>query len=273
MPSKRAPVLESVPTDSEPAAEVDPDSSSDLQPEPQKDREPTRPAIPSPKSVGKETSGRARRFARLVTSLALIAGIGIGGYVGWPIVRERYIQPVETTATDVTALREQLTATLTRVEELENELAAAQNATVAQGDAIAELRATTESLATQAVQTGRTVESHTTGLSTLTSQIEAVEASVAQADKAALDQAITMVAAQYLGRARLFLYQANYGLAEQDIAAALESLNQVPAEARNSEVIDRLTAAAEALPDRPVLAADELDIAWGALLTPSDQAD
>ena len=267
MPSKRAPVLESVPSDPEPDGEVEPDSSGDLQPEPQTDKEPAPPGSPASKTVAETMSGRTRRFAKFVASLALIVGVGVGGYVGWPIVRERYIQPVETTATDVTALREQLTAAVTRIEELENELAATQDAAVAQGDAIANLQTTTESLAAQDVQTERTVQSHTTSLSTLTDQIEAVETSGAQANQVALDQAITMVAAQYLGRARLFLYQANYGLAEQDIAAALKSLTQVPADMQNLEVIERLTAAAEALPDRPVLAADELDIAWGALLS------
>ncbi len=267
MPTKRAPVLESVPSDSESAGEVEPDSIGHLQPEPQTDKEPAPPGFPASRSGAKTRFGRTRRFAKLVASLALIVGVGVGGYVGWPIVRERYIQPVETTATDVTTLREQLAATLTRIDELESELAAAQNAAVAQGDAIAELQATTETLTAQDVQTGRTVQSHTASLSTLTDQIDAVEASVAQANQVALDQAVTMVAAQYLGRARLFLYQANYGLAEQDIAAALKSLTQVPADVQNSEVIERLTAAAEALPDRPVLAADELDIAWGVLLS------
>lgn len=252
MPSNRAPVLKSVTPDAESADQVEPDSIDPLEPEPKIEKAPLPRVPPAPGSAATVPFRRLRRLAKLVFALALLAGIGFGGYLGWPAVRERYIQPVEATATDVTVLQERLEETLTRIDVLENELAAAQNATVVQGDAITELQATTESLLAQD--------------GVLTGQFEAVESSLDQANRVAVDQEVTMVAAQYLGRARLFLYQANYGLAEQDIAAALESLVQVPTDAQNTEVIERLTAAAEALPDRPVLAADELDIAWGALL-------
>ncbi|NNF54734.1 MAG: hypothetical protein HKN03_09870 [Acidimicrobiales bacterium] len=269
MPTKRAPVLESVPSDSESIGDVEPDSAGPLQPEPEADKELVPPG-PSAPILRNTSLGPLSRLARLLAAFAVVGGIGVGAYVGWPIVRERYIQPVETTASDVSALQERLTASLSRIEELENRLAAEENATVALGDAIADLQGSSESLAAQDVQTGRTVQGLTTSLVSLSDQLAAVEASLTQTDRFAVEQSVTMVAAQYLGRARLFLYQANYGLAEQDIAAAVESLTQLPADGQNSEVIGRLNAAAEALPDRPVLAAGELDIAWGALLSETE---
>jgi len=79
-------------------------------------------------------------------------------------------------------------------------------------------------------------------------------------------------AMELLSRARLFLYQSNFGLAEQDIQAAREILAAVqpsaplPLGSELSEIVERLDMCLSRLPDFPVPASDDLDIAWQILL-------
>ena len=92
------------------------------------------------------------------------------------------------------------------------------------------------------------------------------------AGSAELATQVTMLRSmELLSRARLFLYQANYGLAEQDVAAARAL---IPTDtAVGEEVALRLDRVIESLPDRPVTAADDLDIAWQLLLSPTETTD
>jgi hypothetical protein len=68
----------------------------------------------------------------------------------------------------------------------------------------------------------------------------------------------------------LFLYQANYGLAAQDLMSARTILAGLEGttigDAAIEETVFRLDLAIGALPGRPVAASDDLDIAWQALL-------
>lgn len=75
-----------------------------------------------------------------------------------------------------------------------------------------------------------------------------------------------------LSRARLFLFQSNFGLAEQDVQIARDLLSEIAADypetdaALMNEVIFRLDRTLDQLPEWPVTAADDLDIAWSVLL-------
>ncbi len=85
-----------------------------------------------------------------------------------------------------------------------------------------------------------------------------------------LQRELQMVKAmELLTRSRVFLVHNNFGLAAEDIQAArslLVSL-QVPdfQEQALAEIITRLDNAVEYLPEAPVLAAEELEIAWQLL--------
>jgi len=78
-------------------------------------------------------------------------------------------------------------------------------------------------------------------------------------------------------RARLFLYQANYGLAIDDLVVAKAILDAIDPTSGGitSEIRDaasaRLALSLASLPDRPVLAADDLNVAWQLLV--DDTAD
>jgi hypothetical protein len=80
---------------------------------------------------------------------------------------------------------------------------------------------------------------------------------------------------ELLSRARLFMYQSNFGLAEQDVQIARDVLVTVQRDAPDSlaedleTVLLHLELALSNLPNFPVAASDDLDIAWQILLTGS----
>ncbi|HEX6035125.1 MAG TPA: hypothetical protein VFY83_11845, partial [Anaerolineales bacterium] len=80
-------------------------------------------------------------------------------------------------------------------------------------------------------------------------------------------------AMELLSRARLSMYQSNFGLARQDVQLARDLLAEVQpvssqAEAKELDaVILRLDMTLSNLPDFPVAASDDLDIAWQILLS------
>jgi len=83
---------------------------------------------------------------------------------------------------------------------------------------------------------------------------------------------------ELLSRARLFMYQSNFGLARQDVQIARDLLAEIQPDApqplaRELEaVIQRLDMTLSNLPDFPVAASDDLDIAWQILLSGLPQA-
>ncbi len=75
-------------------------------------------------------------------------------------------------------------------------------------------------------------------------------------------------AMELLSRSRLFMLQANYGIAAQDATAARDVLvglrDQVPdyQRATVNQWINRIDLGLSSLPNSPVIAADDLEIAW-----------
>jgi chaperonin cofactor prefoldin len=77
---------------------------------------------------------------------------------------------------------------------------------------------------------------------------------------------------ELLTRSRLLLVANNLGLAQQDLQSASDLLNELQSSLPDDqkgdlgEIIDRLDKASSNLPNRPVLASDDLEIAWRLLL-------
>ena len=80
-------------------------------------------------------------------------------------------------------------------------------------------------------------------------------------------------AMELLTRARMLLDTNNLGLAQEDLQSASDLLNELQARLPDdqktnlSEIIERLNTASGNLPNRPILASDDLEIAWQLLLT------
>jgi hypothetical protein len=79
-------------------------------------------------------------------------------------------------------------------------------------------------------------------------------------------------AIEFLSRARLYLYESNFGLARLDVQAARDLLltlqSDIPTDknAVLQDVITRLDLALDNLPTFPVIAVDDVDIAWQLLV-------
>ena len=84
-----------------------------------------------------------------------------------------------------------------------------------------------------------------------------------------------------VARARLFLSQSNFGLAHDDVQAARDILAELSVEAPTyqvdalNQIIMRLDFALSNLPAFPVIAVDDVDIAWQLLMRglPESEAD
>jgi len=204
--------------------------------------------------------------------LLLLAALAAGAYFGWPIIDHQYVLPVQNHTAQLAILetqaqqdREQLSALQTRVPLLATGQAQQATTLTEQASNLQQLKAVLESqnrsLADlQATQTGLRA-----GDETRLTQIE--------------HEVVLLKSMELLSRARLFLYQSNFGLAKQDVQAARELLASLltsssqPADTDLAEVVQRLDLTLSRLPDFPVPASGDLDIAWQILLQELPQGD
>jgi hypothetical protein len=209
-------------------------------------------AAAHPPPVG---GGRLRRFLgrllRAVVLVAVAAAVAVGIYLGWPIVYDRYLAPVQTNSADVGTLRDQ-------VADLQHQI-----------DALKEADAAVD---------GRlgSIDQQLADHDRMLASLDAMDTTLAAADTATGAEMVRQVrilkSMELMSRARLFLYESNFGLAAQDLGAARDLLadlgsgGSVDDRAAVTAAVDRLNRALSSLPDFPVVAAGDLDIAWQALL-------
>jgi hypothetical protein len=240
----------------EPVAQAEPAAQAEGQAaEPAvEDEMPTLGAVASapPPPVG---GGRLRRFLgrllRAIVLVAVAAAVAVGIYLGWPIVYDRYLAPVQTNSADVGTLRDQ-------VADLQHQI-----------DALKEADAAVD---------GRlgSIDQQLADHDRMLASLDAMDTTLAAADTATGAEMVRQVhilkGMELMSRARLFLYESNFGLAAQDLGAARDLLadlgsgGSVDDRAAVTAAVDRLNRALSSLPDFPVVAAGDLDIAWQALL-------
>jgi hypothetical protein len=117
------------------------------------------------------------------------------------------------------------------------------------------------------------IEARTQSLSAL-EKIQSELQAQNEETSAELDRQINLIKSmELLSRARLFMYQSNFGLARQDVQIADNLLVEIRPDAPESlaadldAVIHRLELTLSNLPNFPVAASDDLDIAWQILLS------
>jgi len=187
-----------------------------------------------------------RALLRLILVLLLIGGVGAAIYFGLPILRERYIAPVEQNTT--------------RVTELENEMA--------------DLKIQLTEINQGMDEMNTSIEAHTASLETLESMQLTLETQLQENNNESLlklKQEVMMTRVlDMLARARLYLAQSNFGLAKEDIQSARDVLAELHAKVNDevlAQTIARLDLALGNLPAFPVVASGDLEIAWQILMT------
>ncbi len=184
---------------------------------------------------------------RLVIVLAILVGVGAAAYFGLPILYEQYVRPVEQNTSQLSDLKFRQDQSDIQIADLQTRLATLEAAQTPQNNSLTNLDARVQTLEGADVQRSES-------LIELTYQSDLLRAM------------------ELLSRARTFLYQSNFGLARLDVQAArnvLAEMQLIAAESKQkdlTEAIFRLDLVLKNLPDFPVAASDDLDIAWQVLL-------
>lgn len=221
----------------------------------------------------RQTFGQiVRRFVlavlRLIIIVAVIGGCGALIFYGAPFLYDNFIQPVEQNASQMNDIALRQSQLEFQIMDLQTRLATLEAGQTSQSDSLAEIAAGIRTL-----EADQTAQSES--LAALDARLQTLEGADAERNESLADltyQTNLLQAMELLSRARLFLYQSNFGLARSDVGAARDILAEMQAAAPESkqkdltEAIFRLDLALKNLPDFPVAASDDLDIAWQILI-------
>ncbi|HLO32530.1 MAG TPA: hypothetical protein VK249_25510 [Anaerolineales bacterium] len=230
------------------------------------DPQPEAPSAASRPGIGQ----RLRRFfvflLRLLALVVILGILGIGLYYGLPLLYQKYVTPVEQNTFQVKEL-------LFRQKQTEQELAGLQ----AKLKTLETGQSQNSQSLTRLDQRVGVVEKEITARTQSLAALERMQSELRAQDQstsAELQRQINLLKAmELLSRARLFLYESNFGLARQDVQIARDALVSVQPDAPETladdlaEVVRRLDLTLSNLPDFPVAASDDLDIAWQVLLS------
>jgi hypothetical protein len=229
-----------------------------------------KPAARQPGRAPESSTGRGmwRIFVflfKLTLTLVILGALAAAVYFGLPIVYNQYILPVQNNTIRVNGLE-------ISQQRINEQLAAVQTQQAGAVSGEAQLTGQIADLGTRLGALEVEIANHTTSLTALDKMQSTLETDNKQINST-LDRQIKLLKGmELLSRARLFLYQSNFGLAKQDIqsARAIFAAMQTSAPELESkdlaEVVNRLDLAIARLPEFPVVASDDLDIVWQLLL-------
>jgi len=243
-----------------------------------------------------------RAFVRLLAIVLFVALIGVAIFYAIPALYRQYIQPIQISVDQLSQsqaeqaqINEQILGRLDdiqmRINSLETrsdtgaqtidelragieaisptqqayfgQLESTQTATLAMLDQIsAELK----TLDDKVTRLSTTLDQTNTKVQTLDSQLQAEDAPIS-----VLRRELQIVKAmELLTRSRLFIVENNLGLAKDDLQAARDLMATMKVSASQTQsqenIVARLDLAIGDLPDSPVLAAEDVEIAWQLLL-------
>ena len=223
-----------------------------------------------PVSSGPTFGQRVRRLfevlLRLISWVIIFTVFAAGLYYVVPMLYQRFVVPVEQNTVQVTELH-------TQQEQLKQQLAELQQQLLTLDTAQSENKQSISELDERIGHVETSIESHTKSLAALEkmqSQLQEQNESTAFELERQID---LMKSMELLSRARLYMYQSNFGLAKVDVQVARDLLTDVQRTADTplandlDAVILRLDLVLSNLPNFPVAASDDLDIAWQILIT------
>ena len=221
--------------------------------------------VPSGPSFGERVGSFFRFLFRLVLLLILLTLLSMVLYFALPLFYDTFVRPVEQNTTQVRELQ-------SRQEQMEQELADLQTKL----DTLETVQNQHDQSLTDLDQRLIDIEGEITARTESLAALERLQSELAaqnQEISEELERQIQLLKSmELLSRARLSLYQSNFGLARQDVQIARDLLAGIPSGTSDplanelDEVISRLDTTLENLPNFPVAASDDLDIAWQILL-------
>ncbi len=257
----------------------EPLSDASVQVEPKPELPPAPPSVP-PKapprtptgpSFGDRVGGFFRFLLRLISLLILLSLLSLALYLVLPWLYQRFIQPVEQNTNQIRELQSQQEQIKQELADLQTELGTLETVQNQHDGSINQSDGRLNGIETEIASRSQSL----TALETMQSQLQAK----GEANSAELARQIDLLKSmELLSRARLSLYQSNFGLAKSDIQIARDLLATIQPDAPDSlaaeleAVIQRLDLSLSNLPDFPVAASDDLDIAWQILLSGLPQA-
>jgi hypothetical protein len=184
---------------------------------------------------------------RLILIVTVIAGCGVLVYFGVPYVYNNLVRPVEENTSQMNDITFRQDQSEIQIADLQMRIATLEAGQATQSDSVTEID----------------------------SRVQTLEGADVRRNESLIEleyQSALLRAMELLSRARLFLYQSNFGLARSDVQAARNVLADMQATAPQgkqtdlTEALFRLDLAIKNLPDFPVAASDDLDIAWQILM-------
>jgi hypothetical protein len=196
--------------------------------------------------LGRALVSFLRALLRLIVLALFIAAIGAAFYYGLPFINNAVIIPIERNAADIDRMKDEIATLQAQLDETNGRVDALE----------------------------KSIDAHTASLEKLdTMQKQLEEELKGNQDKTLLklkQEVMYTRALDMLGRARLYLAQSNFGLTKTDVQSARDLLAELQAETKDATLvqgIERLDLALGNLPDFPVIAAGDLEIAWEILVT------
>jgi hypothetical protein len=198
--------------------------------------------------------------------LVILTVIGVGLYLGLPWLYQQYVVPVEQNTAEMRELRSQQEQTVQELTDLQTRLETLETTQSQHDQSLTELDGRVTEVETEIAARTRSLAA----LEEMQSELQTRnEASAAELER----QIKLLKSMELLSRARLFMYQSNFGLAKQDVQIARDLLGSIePADSGTlgeelGVVLFRLDLTLSNLPEFPVAASDDLDIAWQILLS------
>ena len=229
-----------------------------------------------------------RGLVRTLLSVLLGLVIGVGGYFGYMYFSRDLASVLSHDTRQISSLESNIDQAQAQIEDrlsqYNERLAALERQRDADAESISELAADTEAieeiLQDHEITFGR-LDTLETAVQELVDELNQAATSTPQAETVDFEEKLAELAREVqllramelLSRSRLYMVQNNFGLAGRDIQKAhqvlVELQPQVPE--HQAEVmlrlVHRLDLALENLPDYPIRAAEDLEIAWAMLAT------
>ncbi|HNF94562.1 MAG TPA: helix-hairpin-helix domain-containing protein [Anaerolineales bacterium] len=195
--------------------------------------------------------GRAIRsffvaLLKLIMLAILFVSIGAMFYYGLPYIQRTFIAPVEQNTAQIKTMEAEIETLQTQLDEMNSRVSALEGS----------------------------VEAHTASIEKLEEMQTALETQLEENQDAVLlelkQEIMFTRALDVLARARLYLAQSNFGLAKTDVQTARDLLAELNAEKEDevlTKAIERIDLALDNLPDFPVVASGDLEIAWQILVS------